>query len=146
MKDHPARSQAIRRLQAGILSGLALVFILAFAPSQSAYANKYLILERSNGKVVYIPLVAVAWTPEGNRYFTVIHDFFNPDLLGHLSRRHVEEIDCKGKRTRTRAHARFTGKRGTGKATLNTDEPGNWRPIRGKEDPMEIARTILCPA
>lgn len=145
MKDHPARSQAIRRLQAGILSGLALVFILAFAPSQSAYA-KYLILERSNGKVVYIPLVAVAWTPEGNRYFTVIHDFFNPDLLGHLSRRHVEEIDCKGKRTRTRAHARFTGKRGTGKATLNTDEPGNWRPIRGKEDPMEIARTILCPA
>lgn len=145
MKVHPARSQAIRRLQAGILSGLALVFILAFAPSQSAYA-KYLILERSNGKVVYIPLVAVAWTPEGNRYFTVIHDFFNPDLLGHLSRRHVEEIDCKGKRTRTRAHARFTGKRGTGKATLNTDEPGNWRPIRGKEDPMEIARTILCPA
>ena len=145
MKDDSARSQAIRRLKAGILSGLALAFILAFAPSQSAYA-KYLILERSNGKVVYIPLVAVAWTPEGNRYFTVIHDFFNPDLLGHLSRRHVEEIDCKGKRTRTRAHARFTGKRGTGKATLNTDEPSNWRPIRGKEDPMESARTILCPA
>ncbi|MFZ9813572.1 MAG: hypothetical protein ACO3DD_10895 [Burkholderiaceae bacterium] len=55
-------------------------------------------------------------------------------------------MDCKGKRTRTRAHARFTGKRGTGKATLNTDEPTNWRPIRGKEDPMEIARNLLCPA
>ncbi len=118
-----------------------LIFGL-IAPVQA----KYLILERSNGKVVYIPLVAVAWTTDGNRYFTVIHDFFNPDLLGHLSRRHVEEIDCKGKRTRTRAHARFTGKRGTGKATLNTDEPTNWRPIRGKDDPMEIARNLLCPA
>ena len=126
-----------------VLLSLALIFLGA---SSQAAGAKYLLLERGNGKVVYVPLAAVASTPEGNRYFTVIHDFFNPDLLGHLSRRHVEEIDCKGKRTRTRVHARFTGKRGTGKATLNTDELTGWRPIRGKDDPMEIARNLLCPA
>jgi hypothetical protein len=140
------RAISFRRLRMAVIWALfTLGLALAGFLPHDAHAQ-YLILERSNGKVVYIPLVAVAWTPEGNRYFTVIHDFFNPDLLGHLSRRHVEEIDCKGKRTRTRAHARFTGKRGTGKATLNTDEPTNWRPIRGKEDPMEIARNLLCPA
>ncbi len=143
MKTHATffagSSKALALTAVGLVSS---VFLAVLQPAQA----KYLILERSNGKVVYIPLVAVAWTPEGNRYFTVIHDFFNPDLLGHLSRRHVEEIDCKGKRTRTRAHARFTGKRGTGKATLNTDEPTNWRPIRGNGDPMEIARNLLCPA
>ena len=143
MKDHSNRSTLVRRLVIVVLAGLLLALLLPH--SQTAHA-KYLILERSNGRVVYIPLVAVAQTPEGNRYFTVIHDFFNPDLLGHLSRRHVEEIDCQGRRTRTRAHARFTGKRGTGKATLNTDEPTNWRPIRAKDDPMEIARGFLCPA
>ena len=62
----------------------SILLIGLLAPAHA----KYLILERSNGRVVYIPLVAVAQTPEGNRYFTVIHDFFNPDLLGHLSRRH----------------------------------------------------------
>lgn len=143
MKTRAISFRSLRMAVVWALFTLGLVFA-GFLP-HDVHA-KYLILERSNGKVVYIPLVAVAWTPEGNRYFTVIHDFFNPDLLGHLSRRHVEEIDCKGKRTRTRAHARFTGKRGTGKATLNTDEPTNWRPIRGKEDPMEIARNLLCPA
>ena len=140
--------RCIYKRSTGRVSGLLIFLvksILLIGLLAPAHA-KYLILERSNGRVVYIPLVAVAQNPEGNRYFTVIHDFFNPDLLGHLSRRHVEEIDCKGKRTRTRAHARFTGKRGTGKATLNTDEPTNWRPIRGNGDPMEIARNLLCPA
>jgi hypothetical protein len=143
MKACMSRAGTAAKPKVWVLLSLALIFLAA---SSQAAGAKYLLLERGNGKVVYVPLAAVASTPEGNRYFTVIHDFFNPDLLGHLSRRHVEEIDCKGKRTRTRVHARFTGKRGTGKATLNTDEPTSWRPIRGKDDPMEIARSLLCPS
>jgi len=107
----------------------------------------YLILERNRYKVAYIDLASVQVTEKG-RKFLVIHDFLNPDLLGHMSRRHVEEIDCQGKKARTIAYALFTGKRGTGRSSLG--EAGGdttpWKPIRGKLDPMEVARSRLCPA
>lgn len=107
----------------------------------------YLILERNRYKVAYVDLATVQVTEKG-RKFLVIHDFLNPDLLGHLSRRHVEEIDCLGKRARTVAYALFTGKRGTGRASLGEagGETTPWKPIRGRQDPMEVARARLCPA
>jgi hypothetical protein len=106
----------------------------------------YLILERNRYKVAYMDLATVQVTEKG-RKFLVIHDFLNPDLLGHMSRRHVEEIDCLGKRARTVAYALFTGKRGTGRSSLGEagGETTPWKPIRGKQDPMEVARARLCP-
>ena len=106
----------------------------------------YLILERNRYKVAYVDLATVQVTEKG-RKFLVIHDFLNPDLLGHMSRRHVEEIDCLGKRARTVAYALFTGKRGTGRSSLGEagGETTPWKPIRGKQDPMEVARARLCP-
>lgn len=107
----------------------------------------YLILERNRYKVAYVDLSTVQVTEKG-RKFLVIHDFLNPDLLGHMSRRHVEEIDCQGKKARTMAYALFTGKRGTGRSSLG--EAGGqttpWKAIRGKTDPMDVAHARLCPA
>ncbi|MFM1880580.1 MAG: hypothetical protein RLZZ344_814 [Pseudomonadota bacterium] len=123
--------------------GLVLGLGLGLPPAEAAY----LILERNRYKVAYVDLMTVQTTEKG-RKFLVIHDFLNPDLLGHMSRRHVHEIDCQGKKARTMAYALFTGKRGTGRSSLGEagGQTSPWKPIRGKNDPMEVARARLCPA
>jgi len=132
-----------RGLSTGLLLGLCLGLSWVPVPADAAY----LILERNRYKVAYVDLMTVQTTEKG-RKFLVIHDFLNPDLLGHMSRRHVHEIDCQGKKARTMAYALFTGKRGTGRSSLGEagGETSPWKPIRGKKDPMEVARAKLCPS
>ena len=132
-----------RGLSIALLLGVYLVLHLAPLSANAAY----LILERNRYKVAYVDLMTVQATEKG-RKFLVIHDFLNPDLLGHMSRRHVHEIDCQGKKARTMAYALFTGKRGTGRSSLGEagGETSPWKPIRGKKDPMEVARAKLCPS
>jgi hypothetical protein len=132
-----------RGLSGGLLLGLYVGLYLVPVSADAAY----LILERNRYKVAYVDLMTVQTTEKG-RKFLVIHDFLNPDLLGHMSRRHVHEIDCQGKKARTMAYALFTGKRGTGRSSLGEagGETSPWKPIRGKKDPMEVARAKLCPS
>lgn len=139
----PLRRRVGKGLSTGLLLGLYLGLYWAPVPADAAY----LILERNRYKVAYVDLMTVQTTEKG-RKFLVIHDFLNPDLLGHMSRRHVHEIDCQGKKARIMAYALFTGKRGTGRSSLGEagGETSPWKPIRGKKDPMEVARAKLCPS
>lgn len=136
-----------RRLGRGRLMALTLGLHLSLCLAPTSADAAYLILERNRYKVAYVDLMTVQTTEKG-RKFLVIHDFLNPDLLGHMSRRHVHEIDCQGKKARTMAYALFTGKRGTGRSSLGEagGQTSPWKPIRGKKDPMEVARAKLCPS
>lgn len=139
----PLRRRLGKSLSTGLLLGVYLGLYWVPVPADAAY----LILERNRYKVAYVDLMTVQTTEKG-RKFLVIHDFLNPDLLGHMSRRHVHEIDCQGKKARIMAYALFTGKRGTGRSSLGEagGETSPWKPIRGKKDPMEVARAKLCPS
>lgn len=121
---------------------LVIVFFLVW--STACLAKSYVVLERGDGRVAYAELYSVRKTTEGALVWR-IEDLRHPDILGHLSKLFLEEIDCVGRRARTRLEQRYSGRRATGRSTRVTVTSQPWRPVPTDAGPDGTLLRSVCP-
>lgn len=105
------------------------LFILLIVVGPRPAMAKYLVISASANRVEYVELYTARRTVVG--YVVVlVEDYFNPDLMGNLSRMTLKEVDCQKGQMRTRLERRYTGKRGTGRVSQVVRQPeGNWQKL-----------------
>ena len=97
------------------LASSIVVVLLAIVQPQDSWAN-YFVIQSGVNRVEYVELDTARRTSVGY-LLVVVEDYFHPDLMGHLSRLRLQEIDCQKARMRVRLERRYSGKRGTGRPT-----------------------------
>jgi hypothetical protein len=118
--------------------------MLLAAWSGAAIAYDFVILDKGDGSISYAELFSVRKTTEGALVWR-IDDFRHPDLMGHLSKLYLEEIDCNGRRARTRSERRYSGKRATGRPTAIPKPNQAWRPVSSDQGADGILLKTICP-
>ena len=120
------------------------VAFLALVWPLSGQSSDYVILDKGDGSISYAELFSVRRTTEGALVWR-IDDFRHPDLMGHLSKLYLEEIDCTGRRARTRSERRYSGKRATGRPTSIPKVDSSLRPLKVEGSPDGILLKTVCP-
>jgi hypothetical protein len=145
--ERPAASFGDRRASSRFMSLFIgfIVFLLSssFFGATTAMAN-YLVIASGFNRVEYVELDTARRTQVGY-LIVVVEDYFHPDLLGHLSRLRLQEIDCQKARMRVRLERRYSGKRGTGRPTAVIRQPeAGWTPLASKGELGKLLRGQFC--
>jgi|1048.fasta_scaffold00571_11 hypothetical protein len=124
--------------------GAFFVVLLGLLWPVEGLTRDYVILDKGDGSVSYAELFSLRRTTEGALVWRV-DDFRHPDMMGHLSKLYLEEIDCVGRRARTRSERRYSGKRATGRPTSIARVDSSWRALKGEGGPDGILLRTVCP-